>query len=158
MDAGMSLPGAGIYAWALKDVQIVGNSISHSRGPAISSVGGTHVIIATNLLVADSMVNASAITVLGSTDVMIQGNNARGFGQAIAVGTDAGKCDRVQISGNSLDLSGMLSNASGVLVGSSTARVLVADNVVSGSSGLASCVRIEGATVATRSSRDNMCW
>ena len=52
------------------------------RGPAISSVGGTHVVIASNLLVADNLMNASGIVVLGSNDVMVQGNNARGFGQA----------------------------------------------------------------------------
>ena len=45
-----------------------------------------------------------------------------------------------------------------VRVGTSVARVLVADNVVTGASSATTCVNLEGATSTTRATRDNVCW
>lgn len=50
----------------------------------MSSVGATHVVISSSLLVADGPnVNNTDIKISGSTDVLVQGNNARGFKTAI---------------------------------------------------------------------------
>ena len=142
--------GRGIYAWAIRDVQIIGNTVSHSLGPAVSSVGATHVVISSNLLVADGPnMNTTGIEITGSTDVMVQGNNARGFKTAIDAPDQGAKSDRIQIRGNSLDATGGV----GVSVGAAVARVVVAGNTVVGG-----CVSLQGANATTRVLRDNECW
>ena len=114
-------------------------------------------MIAHNLVSANG-VNSSGIVIEGSTDVMVQANSARGFVQGIAVGTDAGKCDRVQVGGNAVDVSGLPASATAVRVGTRVGRVVVVDNTVSGSSSAAACVDLQGPTSGTRLTRDNICW
>jgi hypothetical protein len=90
---------------------------------------------------------------------MVQGNNARGFAKAgIDVGGE-GKSDRVQVRGNSIDVAGMPGGALAIAVAPSVARVLVADNVVTGASGdvAAACVKNTPAS-GTHVLRDNVCW
>merc|ERR1711957_746711 len=120
------------------------------RGPAISSVGSLHVVISDNVVRGDN-VNETGISVSGtSTDVSVHGNNVRGFAtKSIAVDDTGGKSDRIQIRGNSIDVTDQ-PNANGVWVASSTKRVIVADNVVTGSTSADSCVLLEGSNSSTR--------
>jgi hypothetical protein len=144
--------GRGIYAWAIQDVQINGNLVSHSLGPAISSVGAKHVVISSNLLVADGAnMNTTGVEITGSTDVVVQGNDARGFRTAIGAPNQGAKSDRIQIRGNSLDATG---GGEGISVGSDVKRVVIAGNTIMGGG----CVSLQGANASTRVQRDNECW
>jgi hypothetical protein len=152
--------GRGIYAWALQDVQIVGNSISHGRGPGISTVGVTHGIVNSNMVSADlgAGLNTSGIMIDSSKDVQVANNNVRGFAVGVGVqGPPFGKSDRVQIRGNSVDVG--VTGSVGISIPSNLDRVQVTSNVVTSTSPSASCVVVAGtnATV-TRTVRDNECW
>ena len=56
--------GRGIYIWTTRDVQITGNTVAYSRGPAISSIGSSHVIVTANVLSVESAgMNNQGITI-----------------------------------------------------------------------------------------------
>lgn len=158
--------GRGIYCWSLQDVQIVSNSVSHSLGPAISSVGATHVVIASNIVSAEgAQLNSTGIMLDSSTDVLVSGNNVRGFAVGISMlPPPFGKSDRVQIRGNNIDVSAIHGGGAGepvaVSVAANVAHAVVADNVVTGTAagGAATCVIFEGTNSSTRVQRNNECW
>lgn len=142
-------------------LQIIGNAVSHGRGPAISAVGAKHVIIASNLVSCEPGLNTTGIAVDSSTDVLVSANNVRGFVRNIAVLPPlAGKSDRVQIRGNSVDVTGT-TGAVAVSVAVSVVHAVVSDNVVTGAAASAaggSCVSLPGANSSTRVERNNDCW
>eukprot|EP01052_Picozoa_sp_SAG31_P013659 SAG31_NODE_827_length_11749_cov_14.363090_3_plen_182_part_00 len=163
--------GRGIYAWSIKDVLISNNAVAHGRGPSIAAVGGaSHVLIANNLL-SDDKFNNTGILIEGSSDVMIHGNNLRGFAIGVGIDTQSGRSDRVHIRGNAIDLleagdgqkkhetPGATNMATiGVSVAARTTRVVVADNEIVADSSNGTCVNVQGTNSPTRIVKDNICW
>ena len=63
----------------------------------------------------------------------------------------------VQIRGNSIDVTAS-SAAVAVSVGADVARVVIADNAVTGAGSDSACVSMQGANSSTRVVRNNECW
>ena len=148
-------PGNGIYAGSLRDVQIIGNSITAGQGRGIFA-SGLHFIVSSNVLVAGTGpgANATGIYVGNSEDMNVAENSVRGYAHAI-VATDK---DTIRIRGNSIDVSHS-PVASGIEVKAGVARAAVVDNAVTGAGGAASrCVALGGPASASRVERDNLCW
>ena len=146
-------PGHGIVASSVRDVQISGNLVSHGRGDGITAQG-LHFVIADNIVQADSIANATGITVSDSIDAAVTGNNVRGFGTAVS----ASDKDRLVVRGNSIDISHS-PDAQGVVVGAAAARFVANGNTISGAvHGEAQCLVVAGKASGARVVKDNLCW
>ena len=64
----------------------------------------------------------------------------------------------MRVRSNDVGVNTLVANAVGVWVGEGCDHVLVTGNVVSDSHSDQSCVKMDGASSATRITRNNECW
>jgi hypothetical protein len=142
--------GQGIVLAGISNIQVIGNSLTHGKGVALTVASSMHVIASSNLITADESESGFGVgvSVAGSTDVTVATNIIRAFASGVSV--DGGS-SLVQVTSNSIDLQNKV-GAFAVVTAAGVTKVVVANNMVSNGPSTA-CVKSPDGLV-----HDNVCW
>eukprot|EP00039_Didymoeca_costata_P022381 m.346632 g.346632 ORF g.346632 m.346632 type:complete len:470 (+) comp29660_c0_seq1:90-1499(+) len=146
--------GNGIVAIQLRDVQILGNQISHGAGVGITAETASHYIIANNIVQADNTANTGISVRLG-VDSSVSNNNIRGFANGIVLSDIS---QRITVQGNTIDASSGPSSI-GISVQPAVQKFLLSGNTVSGAgANMSQCYDIVPKPGPYNIERDDVCW